>query len=230
MYALAFSGGKDSMACLHLWRDKLDCAIYVDTGFAYPETHMMVAYAAKMLPLHRVKSDRQGQQAINGLPADVVPVEWTVTGQAMTGKKPVTIQSSLQCCYENLSRPLLDRAKALGVTHLVYGQRNEEPYKAPSRNGDVVEGMVRLHPIEDWTMQQVFDYLATQMTVPDHYRLTRSSLDCYDCPAYQRVSQDLIAWTKARYPEFYAAYAVKNNTVLAAIQEALWLDMAAVRP
>lgn len=215
------SGGKDSMACLHLLREELDCAIYVDTGYTYPETHAMVAYAATLVTMHRVRSDRQGQQALNGIPSDVVPVEWTVTGQCITGKKATTIQASLQCCYENLSRPLLDRAKELGVTHLVYGQRNEELYKAPSKHGDVVEGMTRLYPIEHWTTQQVFDYLGTKMTVPEHYRLTRSSLDCYDCPAYRRVSQDLIAWTKERYPAFYAAYADRSNAVLQAIQEAL---------
>jgi 3'-phosphoadenosine 5'-phosphosulfate sulfotransferase (PAPS reductase)/FAD synthetase len=221
MKALAFSGGKDSMACLHLLRHELDCAIYVDTGFTYPETQQMVAYACTLLPVHRVRSDRQGQQRLNGLPSDVVPVEWTVSGQSITGKKATTIQSSLQCCYENLSKPLLDRAKSLGVTHLVYGQRHEEAYKAPSRHGDMVEGMIRLHPIEDWTTEQVFDYLATKMTVPEHYRLTRSSLDCYDCPAYRRVSQDLHAWTKEKYPQFYAAYQLNCNAVYAAIQEAL---------
>jgi phosphoadenosine phosphosulfate reductase len=221
MHALALSGGKDSMACFHLLRDELDCAIYVDTGFTYPETHQMVDYVAAHLPVHRVRSDRQGQQALNGLPSDVVPVEWTVAGQSITGKKAVTIQASLQCCYENLSRPLLDRAKELGVTHLVYGQRAEELYKAPSKHGDVVEGMTRLYPIEDWTTQQVFEYLATKMTVPEHYRITRSSLDCYDCPAYRRVSQDLIAWTKEKYPLYYAAYTVRSNAVWQTIQEAI---------
>jgi phosphoadenosine phosphosulfate reductase len=57
--------------------------------------------------------------------------------------------------------------------------------------------------------------------VPDHYTLTRSSLDCYDCPAYRRVSQDLHAWTKDRYPHYYAAFQQNCNTVYAAIQEAL---------
>lgn len=222
MQALAFSGGKDSMACLHLLRAELDCAIYVDTGFTYPETRQMVNYASTLVPImFVVQSDRIGQHALNGLPSDLVPVEWTVTGQAMTGKKATLIQASLQCCYENLSAPLLAKAKALGVTHLVYGQRHEESYKAPSRDGDVVEGMVRVHPIEDWTTPQVLAYLATKMDVPDHYRLTRSSLDCYDCPAYRRVSQDLHEWTKAKYPQFHAAYQHNYNAVLGAIQEAL---------
>jgi 3'-phosphoadenosine 5'-phosphosulfate sulfotransferase (PAPS reductase)/FAD synthetase len=221
MQALAFSGGKDSMACLHLLKDELDCAIYVDTGFTYPETREMVNYAAGLVPMYVVQTDRQANNAAFGIPADVVPVEWTVTGQAFTDTKLVTIQSALQCCFDNLAKPLLAKAKALGVTHLVYGQRQEEAYKAPSHHGEIIEGMTRLHPIEDWTTEQVFAYLKTKMTIPPHYALSRSSLDCYDCPAYRRVSKDLVAWTKARYPERYAAYQVRAALVNHAIADAL---------
>ncbi len=221
MQALAFSGGKDSMACLHLLRHELDCAIYVDTGFSYPETHAMVEYAETLLPVFRVYSDRVGQQAVHGLPCDVVPIEWTALGQSVTSPKPVTIQSPLHCCFENLCLPLLHKAKALGVTHLVYGQRNEEAYKGPARHGDQVDGMTRLHPIEDWTTQRVLDYLATKMTVPAHYAITRSSLDCYDCPAYARVSKDLVDWTKLRHPLLYLDYLKNSNAVYRVLQEAL---------
>ncbi|MDE2389927.1 MAG: phosphoadenosine phosphosulfate reductase family protein, partial [Betaproteobacteria bacterium] len=50
MRVLAFSGGKDSMACLHLMRGSLDCAIYIDTGKAYPETLELVRYAGSIVP------------------------------------------------------------------------------------------------------------------------------------------------------------------------------------
>jgi phosphoadenosine phosphosulfate reductase len=221
MTALAFSGGKDSMACLHLMRDTLDCAIYVDTGFAYPETQSLVAYAETMVHVHTVQADRAAQNAQYGLPADVVPINWTAMGQQMTSRKPVMVQSYLQCCWENIAVPLTEKAKALGVTHLVSGQRMEEGHKSTSRHGDVVDGLVRLYPIHDWTTAQVLAYLATQMTVPDHYCIAHSSLDCYDCTAFAKDSQDRVAWTKARYPAFYAAYAARNNAVLHAIQEAL---------
>ena len=221
MKVLALSGGKDSMACLYFMRDELDSAIYVDTGYSYPETHAMIAHAETMIPVHHVRVNRDANFATYGIPADVVPVDWTVTGQAMTGLKPYFIQASLQCCFDNLSRPLLEKAKALGATHIVYGQRNEETHKSPSRDGTVFEGLTRIHPIETWTREQVLAYLAERMEVPPHYHLTRSSLDCFDCPAYQGVSKDLHAWTKARHPDYFRAYDQKYSAVLQAIQSAI---------
>jgi len=38
MLGLAFSGGKDSMACWYLYRDQQPIVIFVNTGKAYPET------------------------------------------------------------------------------------------------------------------------------------------------------------------------------------------------
>lgn len=209
------------MACLFLMQDTLDCAIYVDTGYSYPETQAMIALAETYLPVHRVQVDRDANHRLEGIPADVVPVEWTPAGQSMTTPKPYRIQPSFQCCYDNLAKPLMAKAKALGATHLVMGLRADEAMKATSRDGDVVEGMIRLHPIESWTAPQVLAYLATHMEVPAHFALTHSSLDCYDCPAFHRTSQDRIAWTKDRYPGYYAAYAQKQNAILAAVEASL---------
>jgi 3'-phosphoadenosine 5'-phosphosulfate sulfotransferase (PAPS reductase)/FAD synthetase len=206
MRALAFSGGKDSMACLHLMRDSLDCAIYVNTGYAYPETLALVDYAETIIPVHVVNSDRRGQNDREGIPADVVPIDWTNLGQQITGRKAVTVQSYLGCCYENVSAPLIAKARELGVTELVYGQRSQENHKSPARNGDIVQGIIRLHPIEDWTADEVFDYLLTKMDVPLHFTIEHSSLDCYDCTAYQRHSADRVDWTKHVHPDLHAHY------------------------
>jgi len=221
MMALAFSGGKDSLACLHLLKDELECAIYVDTGFAYPETRDLVNYAAGLVTMYVVQSDRAGQNAREGIPADVVPVEWTPLGQRMTHAKPITIQPSISCCYENLARPLLEKAKALGVTQLVYGQRAEESHRGPATHGEVVEGITRLHPLDEWTRQQVMDYLATKMEIPAHFSLNHTSLDCYDCTAFRHESEDRLAWTRQQYPERFQAYQRRADALHAALQEAL---------
>ena len=206
MRALAFSGGKDSMACLHLLHDTLDCAIYVDTGYSYPETRDLVDYAAKMVPMHVVHADRRGQNALEGIPADVVPVDWTRIGQAVSGAKAITIQSYLDCCLQNIALPLLMKAQALGVTELVYGQRNSETHRATARDGDVVCGITRMHPIEDWSETRVLMFLAERMDVPAHYAIKHSSLDCFDCTAYRKESSDRVEWMQTKHPQLYAAY------------------------
>lgn len=217
MKALAFSGGKDSMACLHLCREELDCAIYVDTGFSYPETRELVEYAMTILPVHVVESHRQADV----IPADVVPVDWTHYGHVLTGEKESIIQSYHECCYVAIVKPLYAKAKELGVTQMFCGQRNAETRRGISRDGDVVEGMIRRHPIEDWSDGQVMAYLAEKMDIPAHYAIKHSSLDCFDCTAYRKDSIDRVEWTRIKYPEMYAAYARKAMKLNHAIAEAL---------
>lgn len=211
------------MACLHLLVDSLDCAIYVDTGKAYPETEEMVRYASGLVPVVTVYSDRSQQNKREGIPSDVVPIDWTRVGQMVTGKKHIMIQSYLGCCYENIASPLLSKAKEMGATEIVYGQRNDENHKSTSRNGDIVEGMVRLQPIEDWTGDQVMAYLATKMEIPAHYSIKHSSLDCYDCTAYRADSHDRVAFMQANHPEMYDEYAQRlhllNQSLVLATQD-----------
>lgn len=219
--ALAFSGGKDSMVCLFLMQGSLDFAIYVDTGYAYPETLALVDFAKTMIPVHVVKSDRAVQNEREGIPADVVPIDWTSLGQQITGVKPVKLQSYLGCCYESISMPLLNKAKELGVAELVYGQRNEEGYKSPARDGQIVDGITRTHPIESWTTAEVMAYLATKMDIPGHFGIKHSSLDCYDCTAFRKDSADRIEWTRNKYPVFYAEYAARAAALNSALTQAM---------
>lgn len=222
--ALAFSGGKDAMACLHLMRDQFDCAIHVDTGHYLPETRECVEYAASLVPImHIVITDRRAQNEREGIPADVVPIDFTRTGQDFFGPKATTIQSYIGCCFENRMMPLWEKAKDLGVTRLVMGVRSQDGLHPAIRNGLTHEGIERVHPLEGWSDTDVLGYLATVMTVPDHYQqvVSQSSLDCYDCTAYRLKSQNRIEWMRTRHPEAYAQYAVRRDAVDAVVAEAL---------
>jgi len=219
MKALAFSGGKDSMVCLHLV--PVDLAIYVDTGYAYPETLELVEYAKTITKVHVVHSNRKAQNDTFGIPSDVVPVNWTYYGQRMTSPKPVMVQSYFDCCYSNIVRPLWDEAKKLGVTEMVFGERSSEGHKSISNDGDFVEGIKRLHPIEGWTETQVLTYLARKMKIPEHfYTVKHSSLDCFDCVAFKSDSADRVEWTK-KHPEFYRAYSERLTALDGALKEGL---------
>lgn len=226
MRVLAFSGGKDSMACLHLCRNEIDVAIYVDTGKAYPETLAMVEYAKTLVDVMTVRTDQAAQNIEQGIPADVVPVDYTPSGHIFTGAKDKKIQDYLACCYQNISYPLFLRALDIGAVSVIYGQRNTETRKSPARNGMQVGAITRLHPIEDWTSERVLTYLATKMEVPDHYKIEHSSLDCYDCTAFRANSKDRIEFTRENHPAFYSAYKERMDTINEALRESGYMEIS----
>jgi 3'-phosphoadenosine 5'-phosphosulfate sulfotransferase (PAPS reductase)/FAD synthetase len=222
--AIAFSGGKDSWALLWLNEKRLSSlpVIWVNTGKAYPETLAMITKARGMCgEFHEVITDQEGNTQRSGLPADIVPVNWTVMGQSITSKKAITVQPYISCCYQNITGPLAAKARELGVTHLILGQRSDEGHRAPYPSGTVTEGLVNLFPLEGWTERDVFDFLAMKMPIPPHFWIKHSSLDCYDCTAFTAESKDRLALTKERYPVFYEKYLEKKGKLDACLVEAL---------
>ncbi len=204
MKALWLSGGKDSVACLLLNRDRLDAinVLWANTGKYLPEHLEWMKTLKAMCPnWYEVKTNRDAQNEKFGLPADVVPVRCTDFGAKFSGAPEIKVQSYLQCCHENLSGPLWTTTKQLGAKTVICGQRADEAFKAPRKNGDVIDGVRFEHPIEDWTSQQVMDYMKLQIDVPGFYELEHSSIDCFDCTAYLDHSEDRAAYLKRHHPE-----------------------------
>lgn len=223
MLGLAFSGGKDSLACWYLYRNQKPKVFWVNTGKAYPETLEIVnEVKAECDDFVEIKTDQQKNIEINGFPSDVVPVNWTTFNMEISGKKPIKIQNYLECCWSNISKPLADAVQEHKITRLIRGQRNDEAYKAPSRHGSVVFGVTYLHPIENWTKQQVLDFILAQRgSLPEHYKIEHSSLDCYDCTGFWKHSADRVAYMKDKYPEFYEKYKTNMNKVKFALNESM---------
>jgi phosphoadenosine phosphosulfate reductase len=225
--ALAFSGGKDSWACLWLNEYRLDeiLVIWVNTGKNYPELLEQTKLAQRICPnFVEVKTDRDSQNIKEGLPSDVVPIDWTSLGQEITGIKKVKIQSYLQCCNENISKHINKTVDTYGIKRLITGQRIDESHKYPVKDKDIVNGVEHLHPIENWTKQEVMDYLKSKMEIPAHFSLNHSSLDCYDCTAYRKESNDRVEFTKINHPNLYAEYKVRMDLVDNAINKGLSYD------
>lgn len=224
MRGLAFSGGRDSWACLWLNKDSLDSihVIWVNTGKNIPEVLETVNMARGMCAnFHEVKTNKEAQNAVNGYPADVVPINWTVMGQQISGKKDVTIQSYLGCCYENISAPLHLYAKKIGITELIKGQRITDTHKGYSLDGSVFDGITYRHPIEGWSKSDVTDYLSTKMPLPRHFSLNHSSVDCFDCTAFVKENQDKSVYMETHYPDLFAEFSAKKTLVDSAIEQAL---------
>jgi phosphoadenosine phosphosulfate reductase len=223
MLGLAFSGGKDSLACWYLYKNQQPIVFWVNTGKAYPETLKLVnEVRAEAVNFVEVKTDQQKNIELNGIPSDVVPVNWTKFGMEISGEKPVKVQNYWECCWSNISRPLADAVQEHKITKLIRGQRNDEVYKATSRHGSVVEGVTYLHPIENWTKKQVLDFILAQRgSLPEHYKIEHSSLDCYDCTAFWKHSADRVAYMKEKHPELYSKYNANMTELKAVLSESI---------
>jgi 3'-phosphoadenosine 5'-phosphosulfate sulfotransferase (PAPS reductase)/FAD synthetase len=219
--ALAFSGGMDSLACLYLYRNRLHeiFVLWVNTGKAYPETIEIINQAREICPnFIEIKTDQAVQNAEHGLPTDLVNVENTALGFSVSGKKQIMIQSGIECCYWNIMKPLNDMVATLGITHLIRGQRLEEDYKSSARDGDVVDGVTYIQPIEKWSRNDVLKYLGQNIEIPEHFYLDHTSLDCYDCTAYLRHTADRFQWASKKHPDLHKINMERLNSVKETIQ------------
>lgn len=206
--ALMFSGGKDSIACLHLLQDYLDktALIWVNTGAAFPEIEEFMQGVKQLVPMFiEVRSDQPGSIEERGYPSDVVPIRFTSYGQACTSDQPIKLRSYLECCSENFWVPADQAARDLGVTAIIRGQRKSEAHRSPFQSGDTWQGIEYVFPIEDWSDEQVLRFLEEKgVVLDDRLRMSHSSLDCWNCTAYLADSKDRMQYIKARHPEKYA--------------------------
>lgn len=203
MKALWFSGGKDSIACLLLLKAELVNihVLWANTGKNLPEVESWVRSFASMCPnWHEVEVDRVGQHARNGLPSDVVPIIATAEGRQFNRERGPMVQSYLNCCVENLGLPLWEKTKALGCDVVIRGQRADESHTSPFGDGSTHDGVTFHHPIEGWTEGEVRDFVTRQISVPEHFALEHSSVDCYDCTAFLKHSADRVAYMKRHHP------------------------------
>ena len=116
----------------------------------------------------------------------------------------------------------MQKCKEIGITELIRGQRLSESHKSTAVDGTVVDGVKFLQPIETWSKQQVFDYLLKQRgSLPEHYSIDHSSLDCYDCTAFVEHSADRVAWTKQRHPDLYEIYAKRMDALKMTLKPSL---------
>lgn len=186
---LQFSGGKDSLACLYLLREQWDTlhVAWLNTGAAYPEMlDYMEMWKSRLPNFIEIKSDQPANIAEYGWPADVVPVNSTTAGKSITFNDGPLIQPYLSCCAANIWYPLHSAMLSMGFDCIIRGTRLEDKRKSHLRNGDIIDGIKLIHPIENWTTEQVMDYL-DEMNAdfpPGYNEGEKTGRDCWDCTAY----------------------------------------------
>lgn len=205
---LHFSGGKDSLACLHLMRDVWDdiTVVWQNSGAAFPETLELMDEVAAMVPdFQEVKSDVLSDIKAHGWPADSVPTRHTVWGKKATGEEGLTIRPWTECCAVNCWLPMHKAMIDAGVTTIYRGQRTSEDYKSPVRDGDRTDGILYRFPIQEWSGTQVDEYLKSiDVPLPTHYAHTSKSLDCWCCTAYLEEKKDQLDYLKKVMPDHHS--------------------------
>jgi len=215
--ALQFSGGKDSLALVHLFRNDWDriTVYHVDTGDLLPEVREIVDDVAAMVPRFvRISSDSRAWGAIHGLPSDLVPC--TGTPPAILMGSPTRISGRYECCGHNLWLPMHARMVADGVTLAIRGTKRCDMAKLPAVSGDQTLGYELRLPIEDWSHDDVFAYLReVGAPICRVYESNVNAPECATCPAWW--SEGRGAYLAKYHPDLHAAYRAKLAIVGAEI-------------
>jgi len=220
-----FSGGKDSLAVLHLHKDDpaLESVYFADTGDVYHHVMEFVISTCKKfnVPLEIVKP-RMGQEEYHkryGLPSDMIPIVRTPENFMFRGSNgEQKIQSYHQCCSNMAWLPMQEKAQGKTVYR---GIKKADEHESVGNHGfDRASGITYVNPIWDWTDEDVFEYLEKNNVEPArHYKQVNTSMDCVGCTAFTHSPSavDRLRWTKenypSRWPEIKRRFAVVNKAI-----------------
>lgn len=216
--ALELSGGKDSVAALYLLKEYLPIitVYWLNTGDNFPETLDVIAKCKEMCPnFVEINVDVRQWIARCGTPSDVVPVTGRQLHQPLKNGEIVTVES-MMCCAHNIMLPLHSRVIQDGNTCVIRGQKECDTNKAPIKSGDWSDGVQFIFPVEDWTDEQVLDYLQ-RVEAPIHpvYAYSPYGADCMHCTGW---------WDKTSM-EFLKRYPTAHKEVVAARETIKWMSM-----
>jgi 3'-phosphoadenosine 5'-phosphosulfate sulfotransferase (PAPS reductase)/FAD synthetase len=212
---LSFSGGKDSLAVAYMLRDAglLDrvTVYHNDTGDLLPEVREIVEHVKAFAPnFVHLRQDVPGWIEANGLPSDVVP--YTAHPFAGVVGTQARIVSRYECCYRNLMWPLWERIKADGITLVIRGTRHGDFPKLPVLDGQSMDGVAFLYPIQEWSPDDVFAYLRkVGAPICRVYEIGDQAPECARCTAWQNVGMG--AYLRKYHPALFDDYRARMVTL-----------------
>ncbi len=223
---LTFSGGKDSLTCLHLCRDYRDniTVVWVNTGAAFPHIAEFVRNAVKGFNFIELKSDQGAWIKQHGLPSDMVPVVnsiWRDPGNPKPSQ--ILLQPWTLCCLKLRTEPILKYLWRSGATLLLHEQRRSDGGGFAINSGpDARVEVCKL--IWEWSDDDILDYIGKHgIELPEQYADgVMDSLDCWNCTARGGDSATLkkakFAYMARRYPSLFAEVKLRMGHVFLATE------------
>ena len=226
--AVQFSGGKDSVVCLHMFRNEPDIiAIYTNTGNAFPH---VVEYVHKTceefnVPLVVARPEKTVMEwhSDNGLPADIVPWDSVPFMRAMSKNDfGATLVPYMECCRANIFLPMNDAVIENNITVVIRGSK-ECDNRVGVPDGYIDNGIEYHSPLWDWSDEDVFEYIAEHnLPLLDNYKMPHSdSLDCWNCTAHMgKTGAARVEYLREKLPEHYPEVAANISLVKSTVQNA----------
>lgn len=232
---LQFSGGKDSLACLYLLRDRLHeiTVAWVNAGAAFPETLEYMSRIREMVP-HFIEIKSTQNIAEFGYPADLLPTAATLSGRIAHPAGKYKFQSKWDCCFHAISIPMHNAMIERGATTLIRGTKKADFFHSPIEPGIIFNGIRYEFPVWDWTDGQVLEFLASKdIEVPPHYQQMSTGLDCMNCTAYLAENSGKLSYMRKHHPkqfqevtsvlqELAGEIAAESGHIVNILEEATW--------
>lgn len=184
---LAFSAGKDSAACL--WQlqpywHRLT-VVWVNQGDPYSETLEYMEKIRKLVPQFKMLlGDQPTFVRKHGWPADALALQTTPLGALFTNYQGTKFIPFLACCGANLWDVISGFIHEQKITGVIRGQKDMDAKKSSIQGpGGIAGGIEYLHPLWNWSDEQVGTFLGDRIP-PSYTRGLTSSLDCQSCTAY----------------------------------------------
>lgn len=208
--ALHFSGGKDSLALVYLLRPHWDrlTLYHVDAGDLLPEVREIVDMVEGMVPdFRRIETSSAKSMTTIGMPSDLVPTTSTAFGLVIGASKQRLIDR-FDCCAINLMMPMHHRMIEDRMPLVIRGTKRADLARLPAVSGDTSLGYELWLPLQEWSHDQVFDFLReVGAPICRVYEHRVNAPECATCPAWW--SEGRAEYLAKHHPDLFAIYRAK---------------------